>query len=129
LNLKFSYFSFPYREDHDKKHGGVPETKKVAEGSASRNIQRKHDHDPNRYVPVVEVACSANDCYKEMFGSYHERFYFQRRFHTLLFLSCRAGNLLTLEFRLFFGRKEKKQHGGGVGGKGDWKDVDDGSMP
>jgi hypothetical protein len=25
--------------------------------------------------------------------------------------------------------KEKKQHGGGVGGKGDWKDVDDGSMP
>lgn len=25
-------------------------------------------------------------------------------------------------------RKEKKQHGGGVGGKGDWKDVDDGSL-
>ncbi|KAG7353991.1 hypothetical protein IV203_003347 [Nitzschia inconspicua] len=61
------------KTDDDKKHGSVPETKKVSEGSASRNIARKHDHDPHR--------------------------------------------------------KEKKQHGGGVGGKGDWKEVDDGSVP
>jgi hypothetical protein len=52
----------PYRDDHDKKSSGVPDTKKVAEGSASRNIQRKHDHDPNRYVPG-DKAWSVDDCY------------------------------------------------------------------
>eukprot|EP00566_Odontella_aurita_P029873 CAMPEP_0113595626 /NCGR_PEP_ID=MMETSP0015_2-20120614/39846_1 /TAXON_ID=2838 /ORGANISM="Odontella" /LENGTH=65 /DNA_ID=CAMNT_0000502973 /DNA_START=447 /DNA_END=644 /DNA_ORIENTATION=- /assembly_acc=CAM_ASM_000160 len=32
---------------HGKKDG-VPETQGTAEGSARRNIARKHDHDPNR---------------------------------------------------------------------------------
>ncbi|KAL7494714.1 hypothetical protein ACHAWT_003665 [Skeletonema menzelii] len=50
----------------------VPETTKTEEGSARRNIARKHDHDPTK--------------------------------------------------------KEKKQGGGGLGGKGTWNDLDDGSM-
>jgi hypothetical protein len=37
------------RQDHKSKQT-VPETQKVEEGSARRNIVRKHDHDPNRYV-------------------------------------------------------------------------------
>jgi hypothetical protein len=37
-----------------------------------------------------------------------------------------SNSLVTLATKF---RKEKKQHGGGVGGKGEWKDVDDGSMP
>eukprot|EP00567_Pseudictyota_dubia_P002048 CAMPEP_0197465368 /NCGR_PEP_ID=MMETSP1175-20131217/64503_1 /TAXON_ID=1003142 /ORGANISM="Triceratium dubium, Strain CCMP147" /LENGTH=62 /DNA_ID=CAMNT_0043001379 /DNA_START=488 /DNA_END=676 /DNA_ORIENTATION=- len=34
-------------DPHGKKDG-VPETKKTEEGSASRNIIRKHDHDPHK---------------------------------------------------------------------------------
>ncbi|KAL7474667.1 hypothetical protein ACHAW6_000629 [Cyclotella cf. meneghiniana] len=49
----------------------VPETKNTEEGSARRNITRKHDADPHK--------------------------------------------------------KEKKQHGGG-GGKGNWNDLEDGSL-
>jgi hypothetical protein len=38
-----------HREEHQRgKAVGIPETKVVEEGSAKRNIQRKHDHDPNR---------------------------------------------------------------------------------
>jgi hypothetical protein len=36
------------REEHHKGKVAVPETKTGEEGSAKRNIQRKHDHDPNR---------------------------------------------------------------------------------
>ena len=56
-----------------KKHSAIPETRVGEEGTAKRNIQRKHDHDPNR--------------------------------------------------------KTKPHHGGAVGGKGQWNDVDDGSLP
>jgi hypothetical protein len=35
---------------------------------------------------------------------------------------------LLLDFFCIYS-KEKKQHGGGVGGKGEWKDVDDGTTP
>ena len=56
-----------------KKHSVIPETRVGDEGTAKRNIQRKHDHDPNR--------------------------------------------------------KTKPNHGGAVGGKGQWNDVDDGSLP
>lgn len=55
--------------DHVKK-GGVPETTNLKEGSASRNIQRKNDHNHG---------------------------------------------------------KEKKQGGGGIGGKGNWDPLEDGS--
>jgi hypothetical protein len=38
-----------HREDHMRgKSTGYPETKTYEDGSAKRNIQRKHDHDPNR---------------------------------------------------------------------------------
>jgi len=36
------------REEHHKGKTPVPDTKTGDEGSAKRNIQRKHDHDPNR---------------------------------------------------------------------------------
>jgi hypothetical protein len=36
------------REEHHKGKTEIPETKTGEEGSAKRNIQRKHDHDPNR---------------------------------------------------------------------------------
>eukprot|EP00535_Pseudo-nitzschia_heimii_P001319 CAMPEP_0197180904 /NCGR_PEP_ID=MMETSP1423-20130617/5343_1 /TAXON_ID=476441 /ORGANISM="Pseudo-nitzschia heimii, Strain UNC1101" /LENGTH=64 /DNA_ID=CAMNT_0042631047 /DNA_START=123 /DNA_END=317 /DNA_ORIENTATION=+ len=54
----------------DTKKGNVPETTSTKEGSASRNIQRKNDHNHG---------------------------------------------------------KEKKQGGGGMGGKGDWDPLNDGS--
>lgn len=38
------------REEHSKGKNGVPETKGTEEGSAKRNITRKHDPDPSRYV-------------------------------------------------------------------------------
>jgi hypothetical protein len=45
----FLLFQHIYREDHQRgKQSGPPETKIVEEGSAKRNITRKHDHDPNR---------------------------------------------------------------------------------
>lgn len=56
-----------------KKHSAIPETRVGEEGTAKRNIQRKHDHDPNR--------------------------------------------------------KTKPHHGGALGGKGQWNDVEDGSLP
>ncbi|KAG7337015.1 hypothetical protein IV203_017554 [Nitzschia inconspicua] len=46
------------KTDDDKKHGSVPETKKVSEGSASRNIARKHDHDPHRKEKKQHGACA-----------------------------------------------------------------------
>eukprot|EP00534_Pseudo-nitzschia_fraudulenta_P003817 CAMPEP_0201135668 /NCGR_PEP_ID=MMETSP0850-20130426/54444_1 /ASSEMBLY_ACC=CAM_ASM_000622 /TAXON_ID=183588 /ORGANISM="Pseudo-nitzschia fraudulenta, Strain WWA7" /LENGTH=66 /DNA_ID=CAMNT_0047406861 /DNA_START=486 /DNA_END=686 /DNA_ORIENTATION=- len=57
--------------EHLKGGHGVPETTNTKEGSASRNIQRKSDHNHG---------------------------------------------------------KEKKQGGGGMGGKGDWDPIKDGSM-
>eukprot|EP00751_Fragilariopsis_kerguelensis_P012378 CAMPEP_0170782056 /NCGR_PEP_ID=MMETSP0733-20121128/14618_1 /TAXON_ID=186038 /ORGANISM="Fragilariopsis kerguelensis, Strain L26-C5" /LENGTH=66 /DNA_ID=CAMNT_0011126315 /DNA_START=92 /DNA_END=292 /DNA_ORIENTATION=+ len=57
--------------EHEKSGNGVPETTNVKEGSASRNIQRKHD--PKK-------------------------------------------------------GKDKKMGGGSIGGKGDWKQTNDGSM-
>eukprot|EP00565_Helicotheca_tamesis_P002405 CAMPEP_0185740936 /NCGR_PEP_ID=MMETSP1171-20130828/38688_1 /TAXON_ID=374046 /ORGANISM="Helicotheca tamensis, Strain CCMP826" /LENGTH=63 /DNA_ID=CAMNT_0028412867 /DNA_START=641 /DNA_END=832 /DNA_ORIENTATION=- len=33
---------------HDDKKKNVPETQKIEEGSARRNITRKHDHDPHK---------------------------------------------------------------------------------
>eukprot|EP00531_Pseudo-nitzschia_arenysensis_P011808 CAMPEP_0116114708 /NCGR_PEP_ID=MMETSP0329-20121206/121_1 /TAXON_ID=697910 /ORGANISM="Pseudo-nitzschia arenysensis, Strain B593" /LENGTH=64 /DNA_ID=CAMNT_0003608099 /DNA_START=93 /DNA_END=287 /DNA_ORIENTATION=+ len=60
----------PKTDKMNKAHG-VPETTSVKEGSASRNIQRKNDHN---------------------FG------------------------------------KQKKQGGGGMGGKGDWDPLNDGSL-
>jgi hypothetical protein len=35
-------------EEHHKGKAPVPETKNCEDGSAKRNIQRKHDHDPHR---------------------------------------------------------------------------------
>eukprot|EP00585_Thalassiosira_rotula_P005482 CAMPEP_0196143200 /NCGR_PEP_ID=MMETSP0910-20130528/12867_1 /TAXON_ID=49265 /ORGANISM="Thalassiosira rotula, Strain GSO102" /LENGTH=61 /DNA_ID=CAMNT_0041404613 /DNA_START=137 /DNA_END=322 /DNA_ORIENTATION=+ len=35
-------------KSESNKHNQVPETKVVEEGSARRNITRKHDHNPNR---------------------------------------------------------------------------------
>ena len=37
-----------YREEHHKGKVAVPESTGTAEGSASRNIQRKHDNDPSK---------------------------------------------------------------------------------
>lgn len=41
----------PYKLFRDELHKGksdIPETRIGEEGTAKRNIQRKHDHDPNR---------------------------------------------------------------------------------
>ncbi|GAX20233.1 hypothetical protein FisN_15Lh287 [Fistulifera solaris] len=38
----------PKEEEHHKGKLDIPETVVGEEGSAKRNIQRKHDHDPNR---------------------------------------------------------------------------------
>eukprot|EP00521_Asterionellopsis_glacialis_P000694 CAMPEP_0195257056 /NCGR_PEP_ID=MMETSP0706-20130129/6592_1 /TAXON_ID=33640 /ORGANISM="Asterionellopsis glacialis, Strain CCMP134" /LENGTH=66 /DNA_ID=CAMNT_0040310193 /DNA_START=101 /DNA_END=301 /DNA_ORIENTATION=+ len=38
----------PKADSHHKGGSGIPETKGTSEGSAGRNIQRKHDHDPSR---------------------------------------------------------------------------------
>eukprot|EP00339_Tiarina_fusa_P017552 CAMPEP_0117020342 /NCGR_PEP_ID=MMETSP0472-20121206/15481_1 /TAXON_ID=693140 ORGANISM="Tiarina fusus, Strain LIS" /NCGR_SAMPLE_ID=MMETSP0472 /ASSEMBLY_ACC=CAM_ASM_000603 /LENGTH=65 /DNA_ID=CAMNT_0004725533 /DNA_START=59 /DNA_END=256 /DNA_ORIENTATION=+ len=38
----------PKQDDHHKGKDAIPETKGTEEGSAKRNIARKHDHDPNR---------------------------------------------------------------------------------
>lgn len=37
-----------HREEHHKGKSDIPETRTGEEGTAKRNIQRKHDHDPNR---------------------------------------------------------------------------------
>jgi hypothetical protein len=43
------FLFFIHRDEHQRgKAPGIPETKTVEEGSAKRNIQRKHDFDPNR---------------------------------------------------------------------------------
>eukprot|EP00977_Amphora_coffeiformis_P009487 scaffold2192_cov170-Amphora_coffeaeformis.AAC.21 len=60
-------------EDHHKGKAAVPDTTGVVEGSAKRNIQRKHGDGQNQ--------------------------------------------------------KEKKNHGGALGGKGNWDPLDDGSTP
>jgi hypothetical protein len=73
VSLYNIYLLFSFYRDEDNKKGAVPETRVGEEGTAKRNIQRRHDHDPNR--------------------------------------------------------KEKPQHGGGVGGKGQWNDIDDGTLP
>eukprot|EP00986_Skeletonema_menzelii_P018799 scaffold26718_cov207-Skeletonema_menzelii.AAC.1 len=70
----------------------VPETTKTEEGSARRNIARKHDHDPT----------------KRLTHSHQNH---------VIFLYDTSES-----------RKEKKQGGGGLGGKGTWNDLDDGSM-
>jgi hypothetical protein len=41
--------------EHKKGHNNIPETKNTEEGSAKRNITRKHDHDPKRCVPMESV--------------------------------------------------------------------------
>jgi hypothetical protein len=71
--LRCLYTGTTIYRDEIKKHSAIPETRVGDEGTAKRNIQRKHDHDPNR--------------------------------------------------------KTKPNHGGAVGGKGQWNDVDDGSLP
>eukprot|EP00581_Thalassiosira_minuscula_P006635 CAMPEP_0183704322 /NCGR_PEP_ID=MMETSP0737-20130205/1683_1 /TAXON_ID=385413 /ORGANISM="Thalassiosira miniscula, Strain CCMP1093" /LENGTH=61 /DNA_ID=CAMNT_0025931161 /DNA_START=149 /DNA_END=334 /DNA_ORIENTATION=+ len=35
-------------KSESNKHNKVPETKNIEEGSARRNITRKHDHDPHK---------------------------------------------------------------------------------
>ena len=45
----FSYFFFlRFHRDEHKGKNNVPETKVGEDGTAKRNIQRKHDHDPHR---------------------------------------------------------------------------------
>jgi hypothetical protein len=47
--VNISLFRYTYREDHQRgKQAGPPETKVVEEGSAKRNITRKHDPFPDR---------------------------------------------------------------------------------
>jgi hypothetical protein len=51
LELTVFLLSFRFlRDEHHKGKSAVPETQGTEEGSAKRNIARKHDHDPNRYV-------------------------------------------------------------------------------
>ena len=51
IAISFSLFFFALnRDDHHKGKNDVPETRGVEEGSTKRNITRKHDHDPHRYV-------------------------------------------------------------------------------
>jgi len=38
----------PKQDEFHKGKSPIPETRVGEEGSASRNIQRKHDHDPNK---------------------------------------------------------------------------------
>lgn len=45
-DLPFCFVSY-YREEFHKGKSPVPETR-TEEGSAKRNIARKHDHDPSR---------------------------------------------------------------------------------
>ena len=50
--LSFSWINC--REEHHKGKSAIPETQGTEEGSAKRNIARKHDHDPNRYVVCLD---------------------------------------------------------------------------
>jgi len=45
MNHQFSHVT---RDEHHKGKLDIPATKVGDEGSAKRNIQRKHDHDPHR---------------------------------------------------------------------------------
>lgn len=52
-SLHLLYLTFLCRHSGEKraeKHNKVPETTKTEEGSARRNIARKHDHDPTKWV-------------------------------------------------------------------------------
>ena len=42
-----------HRDEHHKGKSPIPDTKGTEEGSSKRNIARKHDHDPNRYVCTI----------------------------------------------------------------------------
>jgi hypothetical protein len=44
----------PSRDEYNKGKNAVPETQGTADGSAKRNITRKHDHDPHRYVQLIQ---------------------------------------------------------------------------
>ena len=41
-------FNSNFRPDYHKGKSGVPDTRNTEDGSARRNIARKHDHDPHR---------------------------------------------------------------------------------
>jgi hypothetical protein len=74
LDFFFPRCIYPKNDsEDDSKKNPIPETRVGDEGTAKRNIQRRHDHDPNR--------------------------------------------------------KPKPQHGGGVGGKSQWNEIDDGTLP
>ncbi len=44
----FFFFDGGVAQKHRADKHKVPETKNIEEGSARRNIARKHDHDPNK---------------------------------------------------------------------------------
>lgn len=103
-----------YYSDKMNKAHGVPETKGVKEGSASRNIQRKHDHNFG-YVYAIQNYGRHSGCFS---------------FIALFSSFIPSNSRLTFYFVLTFenNRKTKKQGGGGVGGKGDWDPLNDGSL-
>jgi hypothetical protein len=60
----------PSRDEYNKGKIGIPETQGTADGSAKRNITRKHDHDPHRYVPCNSCLDDASiECIADSFLS------------------------------------------------------------
>lgn len=49
--LRRTGYEYIFRAEKNK----VPETKNIKEGEPSRNITRKHDHDPNKWVKHIYV--------------------------------------------------------------------------
>ena len=120
-----------YSVDNEKKGHGVPETTKVKEGSASRNIQRKSDHNKG-YVKSWRIKHQTGS--ENLHQFFTESFFFLCDICFYSFPSILSYTYIHTYIHSYIliayvsiNRKEHKQGGGGIGGKGDWKVTDDGS--